>query len=88
MGAKFNPSEYPPADSTEAPLDIEVAAALAPRASIDVLQATNTSTSFYNVISKFVAADTDKTLSISWGFVRERDQPEHDGRRRGPHQAG
>jgi hypothetical protein len=75
VGAKFNPTDYPPADSTEAPLDIEVAAALAPRASIDVLQATNTSTSFYNIISKFVAADTDKTLSISWGLCESETSP-------------
>ncbi|HEY6786573.1 MAG TPA: protease pro-enzyme activation domain-containing protein [Trebonia sp.] len=68
VGANFNAADYPPADSTEAPLDIEVAAALAPRASIDVLQATNTASSFYEVINKFVAADTDKTLSISWGL--------------------
>ena len=75
VGAKFNPKDYPPADSTEAPLDIEVAAALAPRASIDVLQATNTSTSFDEIINKFVTADTDKTLSISWGLCESETSP-------------
>ncbi|MCW2931431.1 MAG: hypothetical protein JWM19_2393 [Actinomycetia bacterium] len=75
VGAQFNPKDYPPADSTEAPLDIEVAAALAPRASIDVLQATNSSTSFYEIINKFVTADTDKTLSISWGLCESESSP-------------
>jgi hypothetical protein len=75
VGAKFNAADYPPADSTEAPLDIEVAAALAPRASIDVLQATNTASSFYEVINKFVTADTDKTLSISWGLCESETSP-------------
>ena len=62
--------------SQEAPLDIEIAAALAPRAAIDVLQSTNTSKGFYDVIQRFVQGTNktlDKTLSISWGWCENEN---------------
>jgi kumamolisin len=53
----------------------EIAAALAPQATIDVLQATNSAASFYDIIHQFVKADTDKTLSISWGLREDEANP-------------
>jgi subtilase family serine protease len=51
----------------EAALDIEMLAGLAPRATIDVYQAPNTNTAFYDIFRKFAVSDTDKVLSVSWG---------------------
>ena len=57
-----------PADSGEAALDIETLAGLAPRTTIDVLQAPNNGNGLYNIFKKWVTADTDKTISVSWGL--------------------
>jgi subtilase family serine protease len=51
----------------EAALDIEMVAGLAPDTTIDVYQAPNTGTGFYDDFQKFVTSDVDKTLSVSWG---------------------
>ena len=55
------------AGSGEAPLDIEMLAALAPQASIDVYQSPNTNAGFYDIFKKFAVADTNRALSVSWG---------------------
>jgi subtilase family serine protease len=55
------------AGSGEAALDIETIAGLVPKGSIDVYQAPNTGTGFYDIFKKFVTSDTDKVLSVSWG---------------------
>jgi subtilase family serine protease len=55
------------AGSGEAALDIETLAGLAPRATVDVYQAPNTNPGFYGIFKKWVTADTDKVLSVSWG---------------------
>ena len=55
------------AGSGEAALDIETLAALAPKATIDVYQAPNNGGGFYGIFNKWVTADTDKILSVSWG---------------------
>jgi len=55
------------AGSGEAALDIETLAGLAPKATIDVYQAPNTNGGFYGIFKKWVTADTDKVLSVSWG---------------------
>jgi len=55
------------AGSGEAALDIEMLAGLAPKATIDVYQAPNTDGGFYGIFKKWVTADTDKILSVSWG---------------------
>jgi subtilase family serine protease len=41
-------------------------AGLAPKASIDVYQAPNTDTAFYDIFRKFAVSDTSKVLSVSW----------------------
>jgi len=55
----------------EAALDIELVAAFAPKATIDVYQAPNNGGApghgFYDAFKKFVTSDVDKTLSVSWG---------------------
>jgi len=57
--------------SGEAVLDTEIAAALAPRAAIDVYQAPNSSggpgTGMYDIFQQFVTSDTDQVMSVSWG---------------------
>ena len=55
------------AGSGEAALDIETLAGLAPKATIDVYQAPNNGSGLYNIFKKWVSADTDKILSVSWG---------------------
>lgn len=54
----------------EAALDIELVAAFAPKATIDVYQAPNNGGApgdgFYDAFKKFVTSDVDKTLSVSW----------------------
>jgi hypothetical protein len=59
------------AGSGEAALDIEVVAALAPHATIDVYQAPNADpnhpNSFFDAFNKFATANTEKTMSVSWG---------------------
>ena len=55
------------AGSGEAALDIETLAVLAPRATVDVYQAPKTDVGFYGIFKKWVTADTDKILSVSWG---------------------
>ena len=57
--------------SSETALDIDVAAGLAPDATIDVYQAPNNGTGIPDSISAFVASDTEKTMSISWGLCEE-----------------
>jgi subtilase family serine protease len=52
----------------EAALDIEIAAALAPQATIDVYQAPDTQDDLDRIMARFVTDDTDKTLSVSWGL--------------------
>jgi subtilase family serine protease len=50
--------------------DIEILAALAPKATIDVYQGprngTGLSDGFYHIIQKFVSSDTEKVLADSW----------------------
>lgn len=53
--------------ASEAVLDIDILAALAPGATIDVYQAPDRETDIDDIMGRFVADDTDKTLSISWG---------------------
>jgi subtilase family serine protease len=55
------------AGAGEAALDIETIAGLVPKGSIDVYQAPDTGTGFYDIFKKFVTSDTDKVLSVSWG---------------------
>ena len=55
------------AGSGEAALDIETLAGLAPKATIDVYQAPNTRAGFYGIFKKWVTADTEKVMSVSWG---------------------
>ena len=55
------------AGSGEAALDIELAAAFAPKATVDVYQAPNNGAGLYDAVRKFVTSDSDKTLSVSWG---------------------
>jgi subtilase family serine protease len=59
------------AGSGEAALDVETIAALAPKATIDVYQAPNngngTGEGLYDIFQKFTSADTEKTISVSWG---------------------
>lgn len=56
------------AGSGEAALDIETIAGLAPKAAIDVYQAPNTGTGFYDIFKKFATSDKDRVLSVSWGL--------------------
>jgi subtilase family serine protease len=60
--------------SGEAALDIETLAGLAPKSTIDVYQAPNTAAGFYGIFKKWVTADTDKVMSVSWGSC-EAKQP-------------
>jgi subtilase family serine protease len=55
------------AGAGEAALDIEIVAGLAPKSTIDVYQAPNNETGFYDDFKKFVTSDTVKVLSVSWG---------------------
>ena len=55
------------AGAGEAALDIEMVAGLAPKSTVDVYQARNTETGFYDDFKKFVTSDVDKVLSVSWG---------------------
>jgi subtilase family serine protease len=55
------------AGAGEAALDIEMVAGLAPKSSIDVYQAPNSNSGFYDDFKKFVTSDADKVLSVSWG---------------------
>jgi subtilase family serine protease len=55
------------AGSGEAALDIETVAGLAPKSVIDVYQSPNSDRGFYDDFKKFVTADVDKVLSVSWG---------------------
>jgi subtilase family serine protease len=55
------------AGAGEAALDIEMVAGLAPKSTIDVYQAPNNDTGFYDDFKKFVTSDVDKVLSVSWG---------------------
>jgi subtilase family serine protease len=64
---KINGGAGSGAGSGEAALDIETVAGLAPRSTVDVYQAPNTSGGFYGIFKKWVTADTDKVLSVSWG---------------------
>ncbi len=57
--------------SEETALDIDVAAGLAPDATIDVYQAPNDSVGIPDSITAFVASDTEKTMSISWALCEE-----------------
>jgi hypothetical protein len=59
------------AGSGEAALDIETAAGLAPDASVDVYQAPNTGAGNYDDYQAIVNADTDKTISTSWGLCED-----------------
>jgi subtilase family serine protease len=58
--------------SGEAALDIDVLAALAPKATIDVYQGPNSSgsgqgTGIYDIFHKYVTSDAEKIMSVSWG---------------------
>jgi len=55
------------AGAGEAALDIEIAAGLAPKSTIEVYQAPNSGTGFYDDFKKFVTSDSVKVLSVSWG---------------------
>ena len=55
------------AGAGEAALDIEMVAGLAPKSTVDVYQAPNSGTGFYDDFKKFVTSDVDKVLSVSWG---------------------
>jgi subtilase family serine protease len=63
--------------SGEAALDIETVAALAPKATIDVYQAPNTGDGpgegLYDILAKFASANTEKTMSVSWGSCELND---------------
>jgi hypothetical protein len=64
------------AGSGEAALDIEIAAGLAPDATIDVYQAPNTSSiGMQDIFSAFVTNDDEATLSVSWGRCEEETAP-------------
>jgi subtilase family serine protease len=55
------------AGAGEAALDIEIVAGLAPKSTIEVYQAPNKQTGFYDDFKKFVTSDAVKVLSVSWG---------------------
>ncbi|HEY6791000.1 MAG TPA: protease pro-enzyme activation domain-containing protein, partial [Trebonia sp.] len=59
------------ADSDEVALDVELLAALAPKATIDVYQAPNTETGYLAMLKRFVSPPKgiplDNTLTTSWG---------------------
>jgi len=71
-GAKNNPNDINP--SYEVVLDIEVAGAIAPSATIVVYFAPNTSKGFYDAINSAINNTTYKTsiISISWGGPENR----------------
>jgi subtilase family serine protease len=56
------------AGSSEAALDIENIAGLAPDATIDVYQAPNTVSDLYQDLNHIVSVDTDRVVSVSWGL--------------------
>ena len=56
------------AGSSEAALDIENIAGLAPGAIIDVYQAPNTVSDLYQDLNHIVSVDTDRVVSVSWGL--------------------
>jgi kumamolisin len=67
-GADYAPDNIPDGPDGEVALDIEVAGALAPAASIAVYFAPNTDQGFIDAVSDAVHADpTPTTMSISWG---------------------
>lgn len=54
-------------DSGEAALDIEVVAALAPQAALRVYQGPNSAQGFFDLFNHFAVANTEKTMSDSYG---------------------
>jgi subtilase family serine protease len=54
-------------DGGEAALDIEIAAALAPQAALRVYQGPNSAQGFFDLFNHFAAANTEKTMSDSYG---------------------
>jgi len=63
------------AGSGEAALDIEDVAGLAPKATIDVYQAPNTSAGNLDVFQAIFNADTAPVVSTSWGLCEDYDTP-------------
>jgi subtilase family serine protease len=59
----------------EAALDIEMVAGLAPKSTVDVYQAPNTGTGFYDIFRKWVTSDTEKVMSVSWGACEAETDP-------------
>lgn len=66
------------AGSSEAALDIEDVAGLAPGAAIDVYRAPNNDTGNYDDYQQIVTADTDQVVSTSWGLCELYTSPNDD----------
>lgn len=78
VGATNQPLQSPPSGADfENALDIQICAAVAPKAIINVYFAPNSTSGFYNAVQTAAMIDNCNIVSISWG-LRESGWPQSD----------